>query len=172
MVTADWSKGPVWRPSKTASAKAKRQAKATRDTTEAKHKRLAKARDGWRCRFPLCGCKDLGLALEARLESSHGTHKGMGGDKTGARSKPPNLVTLCRHRHQDGAISRHKGTLKARFLTSRGFDGPIAWEVDAGRLASSQTRITRWIEVARETAIQVWIVRHAAVVRTLGEMDL
>lgn len=171
---------PNWKTSRTATKKKKVAAKKDLDAKEDQHKRTAKKRDGHRCRFPLCGCRKLGLALEARLESSHHVHKGMGGDPTGERSLPWLLVTLCKHRHQDGAVSIHKGTLRPRFLTSRAYDGIIAWQIDLDLLkhrreGSRPCGVAQWFEVARETAVGQWAPfteRQLAILEHLAEMDL
>lgn len=100
------------------------------------------------CRFPLCGCRKLRM----RLEVSHVTHKGMGGNPLGDRSLPSIMVLLCVHRHQDGAVSRHKGTLKAQYLTASKFNGPVAWLIDTNAAGVTHRRGQHWKEVARESA--------------------
>lgn len=177
--------GDLRKPSRTARKKAKLKTTKDRRTTETTNKRSAKARDKWRCRFPLCGCKKLGLAMDARLESSHDKHKGAGGNPSGDRSLTELLITLCLHRHQDGIVSRHKGTLRTVYLTAAKNDGPVAWEVAADALP----RITRtcvaalgmprtrseWIEVAREVAVQQLadvLPWQRRILDSLAEMDL
>lgn len=172
--------GPAWKGSRTASKKQKVADRKKATTAEANHKKTAKKRDHYRCRFPLCGCKQLGLALEARLESSHHRHKGMGGNPDGDRSLPWLLVTLCKHRHQDAAVSIHRGTLRPKFLTSKAYDGIIAWEVDLDLLkhrreGSRPCGVSQWLEVARERAIGEWqpfTDRQRAILEKLAEMDL
>ncbi len=160
----------TWKPSRTASRKAKLEERAERRTKEDTNKRKSKTRDGNRCRFPLCGCKDLGLGL--RVESSHQKHKGSGGNPDGSRNVTANLVTLCPHRHRTGLISRHRGTLRPRFLTLKGFDGPIAWEIDIYALRHGQHTAKKWIEIAREVTIQQWEIPAAqqATLQELAEM--
>lgn len=153
---------------------------------ERDNKREVRRRDQYRCRFPLCGCKALGLKLDARLEVSHDRHKGMGGDPGGERSIPKVMILLCLHRHQDGIFSRHKGTLRARPLNYQaGNDGPVIWEIDlavweahAGarpglrRLANAATG---WLEVARERRIgelEPLAGYQAEILNRLAEMDL
>jgi hypothetical protein len=114
------------KPSRTERKLRKQQARREVEKYERDNKAKAKRRDGGRCRFPMCGCGRLKL----RLESSHQEHKGMGGDPSMLRSETSNLITLCVHRHQDGAISRSKGTLEARPLSDAGCDGLVAWWVD------------------------------------------
>ena len=89
------------------------------------------------CRFPLCGCRKAGLPLEV----SHVVHKSMGGNPTGDRSTTATMLLLCRHRHQDGAVSIHKGTLRVVLLTAEGCDGPVEWQIADG---------DGWRTVARE----------------------
>lgn len=165
-----------WKPSRT---KRKLREKKTRKA-RVKHERDAKAevrrRDKF-CRFPLCGCRRAQLAVEARTEVSHARHKGMGGNPAGDRSTAGQMVLLCLHRHQYGIVSRHAGTLRARYLTRRGFDGPIAWEAHRQTLRHlkllSGARPQEWIELAREAAVGVfepfedW---QLVVLKRLGEM--
>lgn len=114
------------KPSRTARMILKQQARREVEKYERENKAKSKRRDGGRCRFPLCGCGRLKL----RLESSHQEHKGMGGDPSMLRSETGNLITLCVHRHQDGRISRSKGTLEARPMSDAGCDGLVSWWVD------------------------------------------
>lgn len=139
------------KPSPTARKIAQRRKRLDSVNTENAQKREAKRRDQYRCRFPLCGCRTLGL----RLEASHHAHKAMGGNPTGDRSKASGLVTLCLHRHQHGRISVHKGTLRPVFLSADQFNGPIAWEIDLSELGLKALG-PAWREIARETSIQSW----------------
>lgn len=144
------------KPSRTARKKAEQQTRKDRKSTEDKNKRIAKMRDGYRCRFPLCGC----VKLKLRLEVSHDVHKGMSGNPSGDRSLPAGLITLCLHRHQDGIISRHKGTLRTRYLTDKGNNGPVAWDIDVDAFTRAVAplpamKIDQWMEVARERKVQV-----------------
>lgn len=135
------------KPSRTVRKKAEHDAKSSRRRDELKEKAKVRRRDAV-CRFPLCGCKRLGLPLEV----SHETHKGMG-SKDGV-STADQMVLLCSHRHRHGAISRHAGTLKARFVTPDRYDGAIAWYVDCevihAKLFGAGAHGERWMEVARE----------------------
>ncbi len=139
------------KPSPTARKLAQRRKRLDAANTENAHKREAKRRDQHRCRFPLCGCRTVGL----RIESSHLRHKAMGGNPAGDRSQAAGLVTLCLHRHQHGRISIHKGTLRPRFLTPDQFNGPIAWEIDLSELGLKASAPV-WREIARERSIQSW----------------
>lgn len=189
---ATW--GDLAKPSRTARKKDQREARSSLKAKEAINKKAAKRRDSYRCRFPLCGCKSLGLALDARLESSHDKHKGIGGNPAGDRSAPELLVSLCLHRHQDGAVSRHKGTLRSRYLSTRGNNGPLAWDVDCAYVLEALRRAglglpdggllieahdpnsrVEFVEVAREVKVQQlgplapW---QTAVLKQLAEMEL
>jgi len=105
-------------------------------------------RDGYRCRMPLCGCHRFGV----KVEVSHARHRGMGGNPAGDRTTSAGLVTVCRARHRELSISIDRGTLRWRPLTSRGADGPIAWDVDMGGFR--HRLVTEWFEVAREREVQ------------------
>lgn len=134
-----------------------RKAKARRElrAKETNAKNAVRRRDRWHCRFPLCQCHELGVTPIAALEVSHEVHKGMGGDKTGERSRTAGMVLLCKHRHQDGVISRHRGSLRAVALTENGYDGPVAWEIrveELNAIGRGQIRLVgEWVEVARES---------------------
>lgn len=165
-----------WKPSATKRKieKKDRVAKATKH--EADQKREVRKRDGYKCRFPLCGCRRIGLKLEARGEVSHQQHKGMGGDPLGIRTQAALMIYLCKHRHQDGAVSIHKGTLRAVYLTPAKANGPVAWEVDVSVISTrSNLQGPRWKEVARETSVQrlapitEW---QRDMLAALGEMEL
>lgn len=114
------------KPSRTARKKANTKKKVEIRKYETDNKAAVRRREGFKCRFPLCGCAKFKL----RLECSHNEHKKMGGDKVGNRSETSNMALLCEHRHQTGIFSRHAGTLMVRFLTARGFDGPVIWLID------------------------------------------
>jgi hypothetical protein len=149
------------KPSRPARRLDKFQQRQTLVRDEQKNKAIVRRRDR-KCRFPLCGCAKLKL----RLEVSHDEHKGMGGDPSGGRSEPDKMILLCVQRHQDGAVSRHHQTLRVRYLTKDGTNGPVAWDVDRSELQGSFLVWTektvlvckaksRWIEVARESAVGV-----------------
>lgn len=171
---------PHWKPSATARKKAALKTRGEAKATEATNKRAAKKRDGYKCRFPLCGCAKLKL----RIESSHDLHKGMGGNPAGDRSETAGLITLCLHRHQHGAISRHAGTLRARHLSpERGNDGPVYWDVDAVVLERYAIRVPigncisegdgrLWVNVAREASPGCYSYLNFPILERLAEMDL
>lgn len=168
-----WKK-PSATKRKITKLKGRRELKTREDTNKGRVRR----RDRF-CRFPLCGCRKLGLKLDARQEVSHQKHKGMGGDPTGDRSLPELMLYLCKHRHQDGAVSIHKGTLRARPLTAAGTNGPIAWDVDSETLFPGLYRNivkeARWFEAARETKVQQLeplSAKQQIVLERLGEMEL
>lgn len=167
--------GPNPKPSRTASTKARRE--AARDVT--RHERAEKSAVRRRdrvCRFPLCACGKWHM----RTEVSHLTHKGTHGRETKkAVSVAPAMILLCFHRHQDGPVSIHHGTLDVRPLTDAGTDGPVAWFVDAEILARvlaepAMTHARReapavtsgWVELAREES------RHRLAPIGLWQRDL
>lgn len=143
--------GSFPKPSRAARLLKKHQTRTKRVTSEKKNKAEVRKRDKV-CRFPRCGCRKMKLPLE----SSHHIHKAMGGDSTGERSSPDLMVLLCSHRHRDGNISRHHGTLRPVFLTADAFKGPIAWEVDWANLHTGTVNEPDWREVARERSVGVW----------------
>jgi hypothetical protein len=150
------------KPSRTERKKDEHARKVAREHVEDAAKAAARRRDKV-CRFPLCGCRRLGL----RLEVAHDEHKGMGGNPAGNRNVPENLVLMCIHRHQFGGISFHKGTLRADFLTARGFDGPVKWFVNLER--------DRWTEVAREVSpgiLEALAEKQRGLLEALAAMDL
>ena len=121
---------PNWKPSRTARKLKERQTKLDRKATERKSMNEVRKVDKT-CRFPLCGCKKLGLAQHI----SHMQHRGIGGNPKGDRTQPENLIKLCFHRHQDGAVSIHRGTLKIEPLTDAGARGPVLFWVDTASLS-------------------------------------
>ncbi len=168
--------GAAFKSSKTDAKKAKNKQRASRRRDEDRYKDVVRARDLKRCRFPLCGCKRLGLALHV----SHQTqHKGMGGDPSGARSDPKHLMLQCVHRHQTGIFSRHAGNLRTVPLTEDGHNGAVAFEAKTADLFKygflSLAREEEWIELARENGVHsleprsVW---QATALRILARMDL
>lgn len=105
------------------------------------------------CRFPLCGCRRFKVPLCTEPEVSHNRHKGMGGNPAGDRSLPEEMLQLCKHRHQDGRISRHAGTMRARPLRARdGFNGPAEFQIDTSALDGTRGRTgsQHWRTVATE----------------------
>lgn len=158
----------------------KRQTALDRKRDENANKAGVRRRDKT-CRFPLCGCQKLGVSpLKAFPEVSHNKHKGMGGNPDGDRSTTAGMVLLCKHRHQDGAISRHKGTLRVVFLTDRGFDGPVEWQIDLAAFmiyahASGAVAYDTWFTLATETGIGTWKEfgpRQRDILRELAKMEV
>jgi hypothetical protein len=171
------------KPSRTARIKAEAKADRELKHDEDKAKAAVRRRDRV-CRFPLCGCRKLGLVLKAFAEVSHAKHKGMGGNPSGDRSITGLMVLLCRHRHQDGAVSRHAGTLRAVYLTAAGFDGPVAWRVEQGAffklwqfppdVLTTEDDGRLWVEVAREVRpgkLETLLEWQAATLAHLAEME-
>ncbi len=74
----------------------KREHRQRQTSVESREKRLkaeSKRLDGHRCRFPRC-------PESADLESAHlNSHKGIGGDPKGLRTRLETLLTLCRRHH-------------------------------------------------------------------------
>lgn len=147
--------GPNWKPSRTARKLEEAATKKAAANLEDKAKAAVRRRDRG-CRFPLCGCRKLGLGLVASAEVSHQKHKGMGGNPSGDRSTAAGMIQLCRHRHQDGVVSRHRGTLRIFPLNlEQGMDGPVAFCVDmkgAGLYTlADNARGYAWRTLAHET---------------------
>jgi hypothetical protein len=95
------------------------------------------------CRFPMCQCRRLGLSIHA----AHLKHAGMGGDG-GDGATPENMVGLCFHRHQDGVISMHHGTLKVETLPGDdGTNGRIGWKIDREALGLEAGPDGHWLYV-------------------------
>lgn len=107
------------------------------------------------CRFPLCGCRRLGLS--ASVEVSHSVHKGSGGDPTGERSDSRLMMNLCRERHRVNPFAIDKGTVGWRPVEkSLGADGPVVWLLDVALLryyreGGRRPARARLVEVARES---------------------
>lgn len=125
-----WEKGPHWKQGRTAMKIAKKKLRGRIRKHEDDQKSDVRKRDKV-CRFPRCGCRRLGISLKAFAEVSHDRHKGMGGNQDGSRSTAALMVYLCKHRHQDGRVSRHKGTARAVALSMAGYDGPVDWQIRA-----------------------------------------
>ncbi len=151
---------PVPKPTRTERKRGQASIRRTRKTAEEQQKGGAKARDGYRCRFPLCGCRTKSYGVMAFPEASHDQHKGAGGNPKGDRSKAPLLMTLCHWRHQEAPVSRHKGTLRAVYLTDAKNNGPVAWEVKREAISPhvlAQVRCfvqDEWLRVATEKDVQ------------------
>lgn len=148
---------PNWKASRTKRVREKVQRRWALERAERNNKATVRRRDRG-CRFPLCGCKKLGLRLEARPEVSHDKHKAMGGNPAGDRSVPELMVQLCVHRHQDGFISRHKGTMRAVYLDSvRGYNGPVSWQVSREWMLEGFKRIEPTAASCELTERVMWV---------------
>ncbi len=83
-------------------------------------------RDGNRCRIPRC--RQIVPGWQSDLELAHLKAKGMGGNPSGSRNTTANTICACHDCHQ-GPRSLHSGHIKYRFLTDKGADGPMAFEM-------------------------------------------
>lgn len=125
--------------------KRRQKRKTHEDAEKAKVRRRDKG-----CRFPLCECRKMNLALHA----SHRVHKGMGGSPKGEVDDEKNMIRLCVWRHQQGRIAVHRGTLKWDPLTEDGANGPVEWFIDPEALGLSlaSVRIDGMVSIAIETS--------------------
>lgn len=128
-----------------------------RDDRENLEKAKVRRRDKG-CRWPLCGCRKLRLALEV----SHNEHKGAGGNPDGSRSQAPLMLQMCRERHRTNPFSIHNKTIDWEPLdTKLGANGPIRFLVDLAELGyrlheSRRPRVRPHLhEVAREASVGV-----------------
>jgi hypothetical protein len=146
----------------------KRRAAATLEETE---KAKVRRRDRY-CRFPLCGCGKMKLALAV----CHSEHKGIGGNPAGDRSQAALMIYLCSARHRENAISWDRGTIRIRPLTDQLFAGPCAWDVDLPRsIEAMKKNERRWVEVARERSLHVFepfTLHQETVLKRLAEMTV
>jgi hypothetical protein len=162
--------GPLKKPS--ASKRKADRLKQRRQVAqqERDNKMQAKKRDGYKCRFPLCGCGRLQLPVE----SSHWRqHKGMGGDCLGVRSGVEDLITICSHRHREGRIAIDKGTLRVLALTPAGANGPVEWWMDVKAYAGEPGQ--QWVRIAKEErpgALEVLTLEASLVLQGLARMDV
>lgn len=83
----------------------------------------AKARDGYRCRWPHCEYTRVTDVIEA----AHIAAAGMGGDPKLVRTTRDNLVAVCDMHHRRAPQNMHNGGLKVEPLTTDGTDGPCAF---------------------------------------------
>lgn len=138
------------KPKKGDGRRARKKRARLRDAAERKQKQVCRDRDGG-CRFPLCGCRQYGVAEVAHLK-----HKGMGGNPAGDRSVPELMICLCGWRHREGQISMHRETLTWEPLTDQGANGPVRWLVRGRTLfvpfVETGMLPSEWWELARETA--------------------
>lgn len=149
-------------------------ARATKRKQRAGDERVEKAKVRQRdryCRFPLCGCQKLGLALEV----SHSRHKGAGGDPTGQRSQADWMVYLCCGRHRTNKFAVDQGTLRWCALSPEGADGAILWQAHVMSFSSHVPAVMGWVTLATETAPHVFepfTPEQACFLRKLAEMTL
>lgn len=93
-----------------------------RRTGEQSVKTTLRVRDGIGCRWPDCQFWKRGY----RVDGSHLTDKGMGGDPKLLRTVLDEMMRLC-VRHHQGPWSLHSGDLKVVYLTERKANGPCAF---------------------------------------------
>lgn len=127
------------------------------------------------CRFPLCGCRKLRLALEV----SHNEHKGSGGNPDGSRSTAPLMMQLCRERHSTNVFSVHNRVVEWVPLYKKlGANGPVKWLVDLALLryyieGGRRPSTVRLTVVAIEGSPGVLeVVSERAALESLAEMRL
>lgn len=94
--------------------KERRKRSRHRHVSEQAIMREAVALDGGRCRFPHCPHKHL------VVDPCHAVHRGMGGDKSGARTTLESIIAFCRVHHEDYDAGRIDFDCK----TARGTRGP------------------------------------------------
>ena len=139
------------RPKENSMRDERREKRAERIDYERGNKRLAKARDGHRCRWP------QKHTCEGPIESSHVfEHKKMGGDPAMDRSETRGLMTFCRGIHRTFEASIDGKDLRVEPLTDKGADGPCRFlaRVPYHDIATGNTG-DEWIEIARERAVGV-----------------
>lgn len=132
------------------SAKRKRiKDSMTTASKEAVNKSKAKARDGYRCRWPHETALDREVCRREVKESSHYKAKGIGGDH-GHRSKVEDSITFCRPTHQ-GPGSIHAGKKKVEPLDPKlKMSGPCVFFENRGTFKKP-----KWVEVGREIHVGV-----------------
>lgn len=165
-----------------------------RDTKAAEDRvmRQVRAEDRY-CRFPLCGCGRMKLALDVAHAGEAG-HRGMGGNRSLSKTTPENLMLLCRPRHKAHQFSVDKKTLRVEALTDAGLRGPVRWLVRASEvfipesfalLEDSQGRFygptdagrisaDAWFELARERSRHVFETftdTQSVILRYLATME-
>lgn len=93
----------------------------------------AKARDGFKCRWPHCEFTKGKPPVTDNIEAAHIQASGMGGDPKHLRTTRDNLVAVCDLHHRRAPQNMHNGGLKVEPLTIDGTDGPCAfsrWDSD------------------------------------------
>jgi hypothetical protein len=94
--------------------------RAEREKAEREAKLAAKARDGFRCRWPLTH------KCRGGLEAAHILDASLGG-----ACEPANLVSLCAWLHRRGPESIHGKQLKVEPMTHHHANGPLQfWRKD------------------------------------------
>jgi hypothetical protein len=114
-ITADDLRKPV----RGEYRRARRDKRMAGETYLREQKRIAKARDGGKCRWPGCDCGKNGR--KPLLESAHLIDKSRGGSDDAS-----NLISLCDERHR-GTPSLHSKDLHIEPLTPHGANGVCAF---------------------------------------------
>src|SRR5574341_582039 len=115
--------------------------KLSRKAADASVKAAAKARDGYRCRWPHCEYR----AVRQPLDAAHITQAaGMGGDPKLLRTQRQDLMAICRLHHRTGYLSLHNGGLAIEPMTDAGTDGPCNfWARTLNRSSSANHLVAR-----------------------------
>jgi len=125
--------GPLWKEARGTALKAAKERSAKRRAHEQRAMQAALDRDGGgkgkrKCRVPTCACRSRKYAIDpVHITQPDGTkHRGMGGDKTGARTDRRWIVSMCRISHglYDGVDSPIRIVAHDDRL---GADGTLDW---------------------------------------------
>lgn len=109
--------GPHWKDPKGTTRAVRVRKRIAFEQHEARMKTIVRKRDGYRCRWPGCDCRER----RDRIEVAHVVNKSAGGS-----SEASNLICLCVARHR-GRPSLHSGDLRIEPLTAAGTNGPCAF---------------------------------------------
>ena len=116
-----------------------RAARVARRTQEEQRERRAKTqarkRDGYRCRWPKCDCRQR----RDRIEVAHLRSKSLGG-----ANEATNLISVCLSVHQ-GSHSLHSQDKRIMPLTDAGANGPVIFY--------ARNTDGDWYLVARERSV-------------------
>lgn len=145
---------PQWKGEHHRVARAKKRAKIRTHARDEKDE--AKARDGWRCRWPRADHDTPNHICLGPLDAAHGRAIGMGGDKNGTRTVRSDLLSACRWIHQDSPDALQKGGRTWEGLTDRKADGPLIFSRRVPVAAAVGEPLQyEWQEIARERSIGI-----------------